>query len=50
MACSCKKRVQQQFRWTSADGQTTIVYPTETQAKAKKIRAGGDYVALRAGE
>lgn len=46
MACSCRKRVQQNFRWTSADGETTLVYPTEMQAKAKKIRAGGDYESI----
>lgn len=49
MACSCRKRVQQNFRWTSADGETTMVYPTEMQAKAKKIRAGGDYVPVPVG-
>lgn len=49
MACSCTKRKREEYVWTSdpdADGNTTeVVYPNEMQAKAKKIRKGGDYVA-----
>lgn len=43
MACSCKGRKSTQYVWTSADGKETSVYPSEIQAKAKTMRAGGTY-------
>lgn len=48
MACSCSKRKNKKFVWTSdpdAEGGTEqVIYPTEIQAKAKVIRMGGSYV------
>jgi hypothetical protein len=43
MGCACTKRAEYQYVWTSEDGQETMSYPTEIQAKAKVIRAGGSY-------
>lgn len=41
MACSCKGRVKAKFVWT--DGETTVVYNSEIEAKAKVRRKGGTY-------
>lgn len=46
MACSCKNRPKRKFEWTSLDGESTMVYDTEIQAKAKVLRKGGTYRAL----
>jgi hypothetical protein len=43
MVCSCKKKSKQQFVWTAADGETTVTYNTEIEAKAKVLRRGGTY-------
>lgn len=44
MACSCRGRNNYTYVWTSADGQTTMTYESEIQAKAKVLRVGGTYV------
>lgn len=44
MACGCAKKKSVQYVWTSADGTETTIYPSEIQAKAKVLRAGGTYV------
>lgn len=41
MGCACKNRKKTKFVWT--DGENTVVYDTEIQAKAKVIRKGGSY-------
>lgn len=41
MACNCRGRSKATFVWT--DGVTTIIYSSETAAKAKVIRKGGTY-------
>lgn len=42
MACACSKRGKPaKFVWT--DGTTTVVYPSEIQAKARVLRNGGTY-------
>lgn len=42
MGCACRKGARAaQYVWT--DGQTTIVYSTEIQARAKVLRSGGTY-------
>lgn len=46
MACACKGRKKSKYEWTSADGQTTMVYNTEIEAKAKVLRQGGSYKPL----
>lgn len=43
MGCACKGRKSTQYVWKSDDGTDSVVYPTEIQAKAKVIRAGGSY-------
>ena len=43
MACGCSKRSNVKYVWTSADGAHRVEYATEVQAKAKQIRAGGEY-------
>lgn len=43
MACNCKKKSNEEYVWTSADGTKTLVYPTEIQAKARALRRGGTY-------
>lgn len=41
MPCNCgKNKATTKYEFTAADG-TKIIYPTETQARAAKIRAGG---------
>lgn len=48
MACACKGRTKARFLWIppegSVDGEGTIEYPTEVQAKAKVMRKGGEYM------
>ena len=45
MACACQNgRRRVAFVWVSDDGQETMTYPAEIQAKAKVIRNGGSYV------
>lgn len=39
--CGCTKKTAKSYVWT--DGTTTVIYPTEIQAKAKVLRAGGTY-------
>lgn len=33
-----------EYVWTSSDGNTEIIYPSESIAKAKVMRRGGSYV------
>jgi hypothetical protein len=41
MPCNCgKNKVVSKYEFTAPDGKT-VVYPTETQARAAKIKAGG---------
>lgn len=44
MACSCRGRKDVKWVWTSEDGQTTMEYDREVQARAKVLRKGGSYV------
>lgn len=49
MACNCNKaKAPGPFLWIPAegsiDGEGTIEYPTEIQAKARVIRKGGSYI------
>lgn len=48
MACACKGRKVERFLWIpeggSVDGENTVVYPSEIQAKAKVMRKGGTYI------
>lgn len=52
MACNCSKTTFRRFVWIpeggSRDGEGTIVYPSEIQAKAKVLRVGGTYVGVPA--
>lgn len=41
MACSCRKTRNMKFVWT--DGENTVTYDSEIQAKAKVQRKGGSY-------
>lgn len=40
MPCNCGKKAATKFVYVAANGQSTT-YPTEVQAKAAMIRAGG---------
>lgn len=41
MGCNCTKKTSNyQYEFTAPDGSTAI-FPSETQARAAKIRAGG---------
>jgi hypothetical protein len=40
MPCNCGKKATQKFVYVAADGKQ-VEYPTEIQAKAAQIRAGG---------
>lgn len=44
MACACRGRKKTKYEWT--DGETTVVYNTEIEAKAKVLRKGGIYKAI----
>lgn len=48
MACSCKNRRKDLYSyvWTSADGSQTTTYSTHTEAEAKRIRKGGEWVKV----
>lgn len=48
MPCACKGRKKRKYLWTSPDGQTSIKYDTEIEAKAKVLRVGGSYKPLGA--
>lgn len=43
MACACSKRNRSKQRFVWTDGENTVVYKTEIEAKAKVSRKGGTY-------
>jgi hypothetical protein len=47
MACSCTKKRNTEYVWTK--GESTVVYPTEIQAKAAVRRKGGSYETKQKG-
>ena len=48
MACGCRKKPQFKYKWTSADGSSTVTYDNEIVAKAKVSRKGGTYEPIPA--
>lgn len=46
MGCACNKRKKRKFTWTSANGETSQVYDSEIEAKAKVLRKGGTYAPV----
>lgn len=49
MACGCR-RTSRQYVWvpagSSAESDDVVVYKTEIEAKAKVLRAGGQYITV----